>query len=63
MTKEQIKSLKQQILALNWDAHIKRTKAVNLSKLLIEKAQCYARFTKADYALFFWRRRIKPTWV
>jgi hypothetical protein len=62
MTKEQIKALKQQVLGLNWDANIKRAKAENLARLLCEKAQSHARFTRADYATFFKSRRIKPTW-
>jgi hypothetical protein len=62
MTQRQAKQLKQQILGLNWDANIKRAKAVNLSRLLCETAQRHARFTRADYATFFKSRRIKPTW-
>jgi hypothetical protein len=63
MTKEQIKALKRQILGLNWDANIKRAKALNLSNLLIDKAHAHARFTKADYKTFFKSRRIKQSWV
>jgi len=62
MTQRQAKKLKQQILGLNWDSNIKRAKAVNLSRLLCEKAHRHARFTRADYATFFKSRRIKPTW-
>ena len=62
MTKAEARKLKKTILALNWDSNIKRAKAVGLSKLLFEKAQRHARFTKADYAAFFKSRRIKPTW-
>jgi hypothetical protein len=62
MTKKQAQALRQRILALNWDSNIKRAKAVNLSRLLCEKAERHARFTRADYATFFKSRRIKPTW-
>ena len=63
MTKKQAKALKQRILALNWDANIKRAKAGNLARLLVDKARSHARFTRADYAAFFKARRIKPTWA
>jgi len=62
MTKKQANALKQRILGLNWDANIKRAKAVNLSKQLVENAEEHARFTRADYSAFFKARRIKPTW-
>ena len=62
MTKKQAKALKQRILGLNWDANIKRAKAVNLARLLVDKAYRYARITRADYTAFFKARRIKPTW-
>jgi len=63
MTKRQIKKLKQHILGLNWDANIKRARAMNLSKQLIEQAHADVRFTKADYRAFFKSRRIEQSWV
>jgi DnaJ-domain-containing protein 1 len=60
MTQKQIKALKQQILALNWDAHRKRAKAVGLSQKLLNEAHEHARFTRADYQAFYRSRRIKP---
>jgi hypothetical protein len=62
MTKKRIRALKQQILALNWDANRKRAKAVNLSKKLMN-AHEPAEFTKSDYRVFFRSRRIKQSWV
>jgi hypothetical protein len=62
MTKKRIRALKQQILALNWDANRKRAKAVNLSKKLMN-AHEHAEFTKSDYRTFFISRRIKHPWV
>jgi len=61
MTKKEIAKIKRQILGLHWDSNLKRAKAENLSKLLFDKAQKHARFTKADYRAFFRARRIKPT--
>jgi hypothetical protein len=57
MTKEQIKRLKQQILGLNYDSIRKRTKAIGLSKLLVEKAPKHARFTAADFKAFYKSRQ------
>ncbi len=58
MTQKRIRALKQQILALNWDANRKRAKAVNLSKKLME-AHEHAEFTQSDYRAFFKSRRIR----
>lgn len=58
MTLKQINALKQQILALNWDANRKRAKAVNLSKKLMN-AHEHTEFTRADYRTFFKSRRIR----
>ncbi|HEV3420850.1 MAG TPA: hypothetical protein VG075_11140 [Candidatus Acidoferrum sp.] len=64
MTKKQANAMKQRILGLNWDANIKRAKAVNLAKLLFEQTYLrHAQFTKADYRAFFKARRIKQSWV
>jgi hypothetical protein len=63
MTRKQIKKLKLQILALNWDANRKRAKAVNLSKKLFDEAQKHAQFTPSDYRRFFRSRGIKQSWV
>ena len=60
VNKKQADALKRQILSLNWDANMKRAKAVNLSKKLVETAHIHARFTPADYRAFFKARRIKP---
>jgi hypothetical protein len=53
VTKEQVRKLKQQILGLNYDSIRKRTKAIGLSKLLVEKAPKQARFTAADFRAFY----------
>ncbi len=58
MTKKQIRALKQRILGLNWDSNVKRTRAVNLSRKLINEAHGCAEFTKSDYRRFFKARRI-----
>jgi len=58
MTKKRIKSLKQQILALNWDANRKRAKAVGLSQKLMT-AHEHAEFTQSDYRRFFKSRHIR----
>jgi hypothetical protein len=63
MNQKQIKALKQRILSLNWDANMKRAKAVNLSKQLVEQVSKHAQFTRADYRRFFKSRRIKQSWV
>ena len=63
MTKKQAKALKQRILGLSWDAHRKQAKAAAGARLLVDKAYRYARITRADYAVFFKSRRIKPTWA
>jgi hypothetical protein len=60
MTKKQVKELKQQILALNWDCHVMRAKAVGLSEKLMNETHGCAEFTKSDYREFFRSRRIKP---
>jgi hypothetical protein len=63
MNSREAKALKQQILALNWDANRKRTKAVNLSKKLFDEAQKHACITPADIRRFFKSRRIRQSWV
>lgn len=60
MTKAQAKKIKQQLLGLSWDAHRKQAKSANLARLLVDNGLRYARITKADYAAFYKRRRIKP---
>ena len=60
MNATEANALKRQILSLNWDSNMKRAKAVNLSKKLVETAHLHARFTPADYRAFFKTRRIKP---
>jgi hypothetical protein len=59
MTKQQVNKVKQQILALNWDANRKRAKARNLV-LDVMKLKPNFRFTRADYKAFFKSRNIAP---
>jgi len=59
MTKQQVNKVKQQILALNWDANRKRAKAQNLV-LDVMKLKPNFRFTKTDYRQFFKSRNIAP---
>jgi hypothetical protein len=59
MTKKEATALKQQLLGLRWDVNRKEAKIERLARLLVDKAQRHARFTRADYAAFFKSRRIK----